>query len=219
MRCFGSDRFIRLVGVDIHGNFRDTYDEIEPDDKPQDFGHPAVSPDGTPPCTRSPTARSPGKGTLFAINLDTHRRSVLLAPEGKYAAFGDPVFSPAGDMLVRRATTRPNPDRPRRGLSRSSPLRIVDEELDLDNLILVSGDVAGDDDGPDVLPRRHADRLHPLAPGRPGTPTSWSPTSPGSSGSPPSPTRTTAASSAATPTPSTPSPPGPAADLATPGQR
>ncbi len=104
MRCFGGDKFIRLVGVDIHGNFEDTYAEIEPGDKSQDFGHPAVSPDGTTavyPISDGPRSR---EGTLFSINLDNQRRRELLAPEAPYAAYGDPVFSPDGDMLVWRAT-------------------------------------------------------------------------------------------------------------------
>ena len=147
MRCFGSDKFIRLVGLDIHGNFKDTYDDIEPGDKTQDFGHPAVSPDGTMavyPIANGPKSR---EGTLFAITLDTHQRSILLAPEGKYAAFGDPVFSPSGDMLVWRATTT----LPELG-SEVLAAPLVDGELDMDNLILVSGDVVGDDADPMFSP-------------------------------------------------------------------
>ena len=170
MRCFGSDGFIRMVGVDIHGNFKDTYDEIEPDDKSQDFGHPTVSPDGTIAVYPVGVGRKTREGTLFAIDLETHRRRSVLAPEGKYTAYGDPVFSPAGDMLVWRATTAlPEGADPATDVgSEVLAARIVDDELDLDNLILVSGDVAGDDEDPTLLPRRHADRLHPLAPGRPG---------------------------------------------------
>ena len=74
MRCFGSDGFIRMVGVDIHGNFKDTYDEIEPDDKSQDFGHPTVSPDGTIAVYPVGVGRKSREGTLFAIDLETHRR-------------------------------------------------------------------------------------------------------------------------------------------------
>ena len=76
MRCFGSDGFIRMVGVDIHGNFKDTYDEIEPDDKSQDFGHPTVSPDGTIAVYPVGVGRKTREGTLFAIDLETHRRTV-----------------------------------------------------------------------------------------------------------------------------------------------
>ena len=35
MRCFGRDGPIRMVRVDINGNFEDTYDEIDRDDKAQ----------------------------------------------------------------------------------------------------------------------------------------------------------------------------------------
>ena len=154
MRCFGSDKFIRLVGLDVHGNFEDTYDDIEPGDKTQDFGHPAVSPDGTTavyPIANGPKSR---EGTLFAINLDTHRRSLLLAPEGKYAAYGDPVFSPTGNLLVWRATTiLPEGADPATDLgSEVLAAPLVDGELDMDNLILVSGDVVGDDQDPMISP-------------------------------------------------------------------
>ena len=154
MRCFGSDGFIRMVGVDIHGNFKDTYDEIEPDDKSQDFGHPTVSPDGTLAVYPVGVGRKTREGTLFAIDLETHRRRSVLAPEGKYTAYGDPVFSPAGDMLVWRATTAlPEGADPATDVgSEVLAVRIVDDELDLDNLILVSGDVAGDDDDPTFSP-------------------------------------------------------------------
>jgi hypothetical protein len=154
MRCFGSDGFIRMVGLDIHGNFKDTYDEIEPDDKSQDFGHPTVSPDGTIAVYPVGVGRKTREGTLFAIDLETHRRRSVLAPEGKYTAYGDPVFSPAGDMLVWRATTAlPEGADPATNVgSEVLAVRIVDDELDLDNLILVSGDVAGDDDDPTFSP-------------------------------------------------------------------
>jgi Tol biopolymer transport system component len=147
MRCFGSDKFIRLVGLDIHGNFLDTYDDIEPGDKTQDFGHPAVSPDGTTAVYPIATGPKSREGALFAIKLDTHQRTLLLAPEGKYAAFGDPVFSPSGDMLAWRATTT----LPELG-SEVLAAPLVDGELDMDNLILVSGDVAGDDLDPMFSP-------------------------------------------------------------------
>ena len=96
------------------------------------------------PIANGPKSR---EGTLFAINLDTHQRSLLLAPEGKYAAFGDPVFSPSGDMLVWRATTT----LPELG-SEVLAAPLVDGELDMDNLILVSGDVVGDDLDPMFSP-------------------------------------------------------------------
>jgi Tol biopolymer transport system component len=154
MRCFGSDGFIRMVGVDIHGSFKDTYDEIEPDDKSQDFGHPTVSPDGTLAVYPVGVGRKTREGTLFAIDLETHRRRSVLAPEGKYTAYGDPVFSPAGDMLVWRAMTAlPEGADPATDVgSEVLAVPIVDDELDLDNLILVSGDVAGDDDYPTFSP-------------------------------------------------------------------
>ena len=83
MRCFGSDGFIRMVGVDIHGNFKDTYDEIEPDDKSQDFGHPTVSPDGTIAVYPVGVGRKTREGTLFAIDLETHRRTVRARSGGE----------------------------------------------------------------------------------------------------------------------------------------
>ena len=82
-------------------------------------------------------------------------------------------------MLVWRATTAlPEGADPADDVgSEVLAVRIVDDELDLDNLILVSGDVAGDDDDPTFSPDGTQDRLHPLAPRRPDPPRSWSPTS------------------------------------------
>ena len=90
-------------------------------------------------------------------------------------------------------------------------VRIVDDELDLDNLILVSGDVAGDDDDPTFSPDGTQIVYTHSPPDDPATDVVepdvirelWI----ASVADP-----TTATSSAATPTPSTPSPPGPAAD-------
>ena len=214
MRCFGSDGFIRMVGVDIHGNFKDTYDEIEPDDKSQDFGHPTVSPDGTTavyPVGDGPEVQGghpvrdrPGHAPAQACC--SRRR-------GSTPRTATPRSRPTGDMLVWRATTAlPEGADPATDVgSEVLAARIVDDELDMDNLIL----------SPVTSSATTTTRCSPPTGRRSSTPTprrttrpprSWSPTSSASSGSPPSPTPRTAASSAATPTPSTPSPPGPAAD-------
>ena len=89
-----------------------------------------------------------------AITLRTHQRSLLLAPEGKYAAFGDPVFSPSGDTLVWRAsTTLPEGADPATDLgSEVLAAPLVDGKLDMDNLVLVSGEVVGDDLDPMFSP-------------------------------------------------------------------
>ena len=56
--------------------------------------------------------------------------------------------------------------------------RIVDDELDLDNLILVSGDVAGDDDDPTFSPDG-TQIVYTHSPPADPAPRSWSPTSQG----------------------------------------
>jgi hypothetical protein len=147
MRCFGSDKFIRIVRVDVHGTFLESYAEITPGDKTQDFGHPTVSPDGTTavfPISDVPKSR---EGALFTIDLDTHERLLLLAPEVPYAAFGDPVYSPSGDMLVWRATTV-QPDVGSEILA--APF--VDGRLDLEDAIHISGDAVGNDQDPMFSP-------------------------------------------------------------------
>jgi Tol biopolymer transport system component len=147
MRCFGSDKFIRIVRVDVHGTFLESYAEIVPGDKTQDFGHPTVSPDGKTAVLPISTRPKSREGALFTIDLDTHERLLLLAPEVPYAAFGDPVFSPSGDMLVWRATTV-QPDIGSEILA--APF--VDGQLSMDDVIHVSGDVAGDDQDPMFSP-------------------------------------------------------------------
>jgi hypothetical protein len=79
---------------------------------------------------------------------------LLLAPEGKYAAYGDPVFSSTGDMLVWRATTTlPEGADPGTDLgSEVLAAPLVDGELDMGGLVLVSGDVVGDDEAPMFSP-------------------------------------------------------------------
>jgi hypothetical protein len=154
MRCFGRDKFIRIVRVDVHGTFAESYAEITPGDKSQDFGHPTVSPDGTTavfPISNGPKSR---EGSLFTIDLATHERHLLLAPFAPYVAFGDPVYSPTSDMLVWRATTEPaagaDPATALGSEILAAPL--VDGELDTEHLVHVSGDVAGDDLDPMFSP-------------------------------------------------------------------
>ncbi|MEO6510592.1 MAG: CHAT domain-containing protein, partial [Nocardioides sp.] len=84
MRCFGSDKFIRIVRVDLHGTFAESYAEIEPGDKTQDFGHPTVSPDGTTAVYPIATTAKSREGSLFEIDLASHERHLLLAPEIPY---------------------------------------------------------------------------------------------------------------------------------------
>ncbi len=107
MRCFGRDGPIRIVRVGINGSLEDTYAEIDRDDKARDLGHPTVSADGTTVVFPIAAERKSRDGTLFSVDVDTHRRKLLLAPDGEYSAFGDAVFSPSSDMLAWRAVTVP----------------------------------------------------------------------------------------------------------------
>jgi Tol biopolymer transport system component len=148
MRCFGRDKFIRVVRVDVHGKFLESYAEIEPGDKTQDFGHPTVSPDGTTAVLPIAGTSKSREGRLFTIDLATHERRLLLAPFAPYVAFGDPVYSPDGTMLVWRASTDPTG-----GLgSEILAAPFVDGALAVDQLVHVSGDVPGDDLDPMFSP-------------------------------------------------------------------
>ncbi|MEO6509645.1 MAG: hypothetical protein ABIO16_01555, partial [Nocardioides sp.] len=155
MRCFGSDKFIRIVRVDLHGTFAESYAEIEPRDKTQDFGHPTVSPDGTTAVFPVATTAKSREGSLFEIDLASHERHLFLAPEIPYVGFGDPVYSPDGTMLVWRASTLPPVDGADPTTSLGSEILaapFVDGVLDIDHLIHVSGDVPGDDLDPMFSP-------------------------------------------------------------------
>jgi Tol biopolymer transport system component len=149
MRCFGRDKFIRVVRVDVHGKFLESYAEIEPGDKTQDFGHPAVSPDGTTAVLPIATTSKSREGRLFTVDLATHERTLLVAPFAPYVAFGDPVYSPDGSMLVWRASTDPTGDLGSEILA--APFS-DDGTLLVDQLVHVSGDAPGDDLDPMFSP-------------------------------------------------------------------
>jgi Tol biopolymer transport system component len=155
MRCFGSDKFIRIVRVDLHGSFAESYAEIEPGDKTQDFGHPTVSPDGTTAVFPVAATAKSREGSLFEIDLASHERHLLLAPELPYVGFGDPVYSPDGQMLVWRASTAPAVDGADPTTALGSEILaapFVDGRLDVDDLVHISGDVPGDDLDPMFSP-------------------------------------------------------------------
>ena len=172
MRCFGSDGFIRMVGLDIHGNFKDTYDEIEPGRQVAGLRPP----DGL---ARRHHRRVP------------HRRRAEV--QGRHPVRDRPGDAPARVCCSRRRGSTPPTatpcSRPRAtcscgGPPRSCP-RVPTRPTDLGSEVLAAPlrrrrARHGQPDprlrrrrrrrpGPDVLPRRDADRLHPLAPDDPAT--------------------------------------------------
>jgi Tol biopolymer transport system component len=154
MRCFGGDGLIRIVSVDLTTDRAVTYDRILPEDKSKDFGHPAVSPDGSTAVYPVTKGRKSREGTLFSVNLDTHSSVELLAPEGEFAAYGDAVFSPKADKLAWRATIDLPLETDLTTVLASVVLvaPFVDGEVQMDDVVRISGDVVGTDQEPTFSP-------------------------------------------------------------------
>ncbi len=151
MRCFGREKVIQIVRLDVSGKFRESYVSLQPgDNKGEDFGHPAVSPDSSTAVLPIGDQQKDREGTLWTIKLATHELHELLVPGAPYDAFGDPVFSPDGTMLVWHATTKlpegadPTTDMGSEVLAAPFDL----ETLSAGQLVHISGDLPGDDQDP-----------------------------------------------------------------------
>jgi Tol biopolymer transport system component len=153
MRCFGNDKGIRVVRVDVHGKFLQTYDKVEPDGQRQ-FGDPTVSRDGTTAVYFASTVPKARDGTLFKVDLETGDPGRLLLPTEEFSAYSDAVFSPATDMMAWRATTIPpeGADPPVNAGFEVLAAPFVDGELDMTRLVRVSGMVPGADQDPMFSP-------------------------------------------------------------------
>ncbi|HET9997118.1 MAG TPA: CHAT domain-containing protein [Nocardioides sp.] len=150
MRCFGNDKGIRIVRVDVNGKFLQTYDKVEPGGQRQ-FGDPTVSHDGTTAVYFANTVPKTRDGSLFMVDLATGDPGRLLEPTPEFSSYSDAVFSPTTNMLAWRATTVPSDGAEDAGFEvLAAPL--VDGELDLDQLVRVSGGAPGNDQDPMFSP-------------------------------------------------------------------